>query len=199
MKHLADREIGARAAALVRQRGSPKEKMRLLGADRRTLYAWENGDATPGAYVLQAMARHGYDVLYILTGNATQQNTRLGGGDMKEAVTDSFCEGCWYYRGGCTKTCDYIFLEDRPRPCPPGDGCTVRITRKDRIPMKKPTWDTEAGRQMWQDGKTDTEIADAFGISTGAVTSYRLKHWCDGNSARGGETILQPLHPNKKG
>lgn len=79
MNHLADREIGTRAAALVRQRGSPTEQLRLLGLNRKSVYAWENGDAVPSAHALQAMARHGYDVLYILTGNPTHQITRLGG------------------------------------------------------------------------------------------------------------------------
>lgn len=43
--------------------------------------------------------------------------------------------------------------------------------------MRKPSWDTEAGRRMWLAGKKDEEIADAFRISTGAVTSRRKKYW----------------------
>lgn len=62
--------------------------------------------------------------------------------------------------------------------------------------MKKPSWDTEAGRQMWAEGKTDSEIADTFGISTGAVTSFRLKHWGGGNGTRGGRA---PKKPNLEG
>ena len=64
--------------------------------------------------------------------------------------------------------------------------------------MKKPSWDTEAGRQMWAEGKTDSEIADTFGISTGAVTSFRLKHWGGGNGTRGGEA-LKETQPKGKG
>ena len=36
------------------------------------------------------------------------------------------CRGCFYHSGW---SCDYILLEKRRRPCPPGDGCTVRKTR----------------------------------------------------------------------
>lgn len=43
--------------------------------------------------------------------------------------------------------------------------------------MRTPSWDTEEGRRMWMAGKKDEEIADAFGISTGAVTSRRKKYW----------------------
>lgn len=56
--------------------------------------------------------------------------------------------------------------------------------------MKKPTWDTEAGRQMWLDGKSDSEIADEFRISTGAVTSFRRKHW-EPKPKAGGETLTR--------
>lgn len=43
-----------------------------------------------------------------------------------------YCEGCDYYFGDydLSKTCNYIFIVGKPRPCPPGKGCTVRIERK---------------------------------------------------------------------
>lgn len=56
--------------------------------------------------------------------------------------------------------------------------------------MKKPCWDTAAGRQMWEAGKSDSEIADEFHISPGAVTSFRKKHW-EAKSGAGG----RPQHP----
>lgn len=41
------------------------------------------------------------------------------------------CAGCIYLGGRQElKTCNYIFLKDRKRPCPPGDGCTVKTVRK---------------------------------------------------------------------
>ena len=69
MKHTADRDIGLRAAELVRERGlQVKEQMRRLGLRRQSIHDWENGVCVPSAFALQAMAYLGYDVIYILTG-----------------------------------------------------------------------------------------------------------------------------------
>lgn len=87
----------------------------------------------------------------------------------------SRCLRCIYF-GLSTKTCDYILLEGHRRPCPPGDGCTVRRTRKD-LNVRKPKWDTELGRLLWLEGKSDGEIADELHIPTSSVTSYRRRHW----------------------
>lgn len=92
-------------------------------------------------------------------------------------ITSERCRLC-FFLGRSTGTCDYIFIIDERRPCPPGDLCTVRVTRKEmEKEMKKPTWDTEAGRQMWEEGKNDAQIADEFRISAGTVASYRKKYW----------------------
>lgn len=41
------------------------------------------------------------------------------------------CKGCIYYGligpYGC---CNYIFIKDERRPCPPGKDCTVKQKRK---------------------------------------------------------------------
>lgn len=42
------------------------------------------------------------------------------------------CAGCIYFGWansylGC---CNYIFMEDKRRPCPPGKGCTVKQKKK---------------------------------------------------------------------
>ena len=87
-----------------------------------------------------------------------------------------WCEPCIYY-GRSTLTCDYILLEDHPRPCPGGTGCTARRTRKELKNTRKPKWDTELGRLLWLDGRKDGEIADEFGIPISTVTSYRKRHW----------------------
>lgn len=93
-----------------------------------------------------------------------------------DAYHDPWCVKCLYY-SRYTKTCDYILIEDHSRPCPAGTGCTARKTRKDTIKMKKPKWDTELGRLLWLEGKTDGEIAEEFGIAISAVTAYRKRHW----------------------
>lgn len=38
-------------------------------------------------------------------------------------------------------------------------------------------WDTELGYQLYCEGKSDGEIADACRVKTSTVTSYRLKRW----------------------
>lgn len=51
---------------------------------------------------------------------------------------NSYCNGC-IYKGRVsfnTPCCDYIFIEDKMRPCPPGEGCTVKTTDHD-IKRKK--------------------------------------------------------------
>ena len=52
------------------------------------------------------------------------------GGENK--VADLYCCNCAYYGGHAEPawTCNYIFIEDKMRPCPPGKGCTVKIKRK---------------------------------------------------------------------
>lgn len=42
------------------------------------------------------------------------------------------CKGCAYWCGGKTtiKTCDYMLITGKRRPCPPGEGCTVKKREK---------------------------------------------------------------------
>lgn len=50
-------------------------------------------------------------------------------------VNDENCIGCRYYRllnGGPQMYCNYIFEEDRKRPCDPGKDCTVRRIKSGR-------------------------------------------------------------------
>lgn len=42
---------------------------------------------------------------------------------------------------------------------------------------RKATWDTGYGYELYLQGKSDAEIADACRVQTGAVTSYRVKRW----------------------
>lgn len=44
-----------------------------------------------------------------------------------------YCKGCYYWGGVNVGSvcCNYIFYEDRKRPCPPGKGCTEK--RRKRI------------------------------------------------------------------
>lgn len=46
----------------------------------------------------------------------------------------SYCEGCIYRKtfSGWLEYCDYMCMTDQRRPCPAGDGCTVKTTRRGR-------------------------------------------------------------------
>ena len=44
-----------------------------------------------------------------------------------------YCKDCVYYMGGFTKFCQYIFVEDKRRPCPPGKDCTVKVKRSKKV------------------------------------------------------------------
>lgn len=84
------------------------------------------------------------------------------------------CAGRMYY-GKSTDTCDYILIADQRRPCPPGLECTVRRTLKDVKKMGKPRWDTEFGRLLWLEGKSDVQIAKEMGVAPNTVLHQRRK------------------------
>lgn len=84
------------------------------------------------------------------------------------------CAGCMYY-GKSTDSCDYILIADQRRPCPPGPGCSVRRTTKEVKRMGKPRWDTELGRLLWLEGKSDAQIAKEMGVAPNTVLHQRRK------------------------
>lgn len=63
------------------------------------------------------------------------------------------CKDCVYYgRAGAEPICEYILLEQRRRPCPPGEGCTVKIVGG-ADDMKQKLWDEVRARQLYEGGK----------------------------------------------
>ena len=106
------------------------------------------------------------------------------------SVRSARCRGCFAL--GSQGTCNYIFIMEHRRPCPPGAQCTARMTRKE-LSMRKATWDTELGRKMWAEGKKDTEIASTLGIPTSTVTNYRLKHWAPARKKTTAPKEVQPV------
>lgn len=86
------------------------------------------------------------------------------------------CRGC-IYRGyaGSIPICQYILFTHRCRPCPAGDGCTVKTTTKGEFDMKK-AWDETRARQLYEEGKSDLDIADMVGASVGAITAWRHRN-----------------------
>ena len=90
---------------------------------------------------------------------------------------NTYCMPCIYYASS-TMSCDYIFIEDKCRPCPAGTGCTVRILKKDvKKKMGKPRWDIALGKQMWEQGMSDSQIAKHFGIAANTVLHQRRSYW----------------------
>lgn len=51
------------------------------------------------------------------------------------------CSDCFYcgkLSSGSVPYCRYIFMTNQKRPCPPGDGCTVKVRyRKRAYPLRK--------------------------------------------------------------
>ncbi len=105
-----------------------------------------------------------------------------------KSTTDTHCSDCVYYASS-TRTCDYILTTDRMRPCPAGEGCTERYTRKEAT-MAKATWDTAAAYDLYLAGKSDKEISEALNVPIGSVSFYRKKHW--------GGTIKSPVKKQKE-
>lgn len=90
---------------------------------------------------------------------------------------DAYCNGCYYF-GLSHQTCDYWEKADQLRGCPPGKGCTKRITKKEYMKMAtQKSWNKAAGYEMFKAGKTDKEIGEALGVTAAAVSYYRKKYW----------------------
>lgn len=48
-------------------------------------------------------------------------------------VCTKYCDPCTYrksFTSGTIPYCDYLCMTGKLRPCPAGDGCTVRVTRR---------------------------------------------------------------------
>lgn len=56
--------------------------------------------------------------------------------DERQAIMQEPCRGCMYFSGW---NCDYILMEKKRRPSPPGEACTARktrdISRRERMAM----------------------------------------------------------------
>lgn len=68
-KHKSDISIGQRCTEfIISLHPEIKRACALIGINRHRFYEWKNGQSTPSAYHLQALAYHGADVYYLLTG-----------------------------------------------------------------------------------------------------------------------------------
>lgn len=80
--------------------------------------------------------------------------------------------------------CGYILGEGNgSRGCDPGPACKRYEPEKKKEPVtvqikkKRPEWDKEKARQMWLDGKTDREIAEAVGVHPETIRKIRRRKW----------------------
>lgn len=91
------------------------------------------------------------------------------------------CRGCIYFSEN-TKTCDYILMTERCRPCPPGLACTVKEEPTRRKKTSSGRLDRNAMlRTLYKEGKNDREISALLGYSTGAVLNWRKRHGYQAN------------------
>lgn len=88
------------------------------------------------------------------------------------------CKGCAYtvLLSGVW-CCNYLQITGRCRPCPPGEGCTVRkaanLTKKGSAFMKRRGWDTEKAKTLYDQKLSDAEIAGEVGATASAVAYWR--------------------------
>jgi len=95
------------------------------------------------------------------------------------------CKGCSYLsKTGTEPTCDYLAITGKMRGCDIGVGCTHN-TRHERHEDR-----IEVIRQMTLDGKTDTEIGAAIGLSKWTVRNVRQQAGIDKH--RGGSKKRMP-------
>lgn len=92
------------------------------------------------------------------------------------------CNGCIYNRPLCSSSheatyCAYILITGRRRPCPPGEGCTVKRTGTRR----RIDWD--AAKAVYDRGGTDREIAQAVECAVISIKKWRKRN---GLPPRGG-------------
>lgn len=60
----------------------------LAGATRKTLFNWESGTAFPNSSVLETLAKHGLDVLYVVTGQ--RSNAQPAADAAEQVLLDSY-------------------------------------------------------------------------------------------------------------
>lgn len=55
-------------------------------------------------------------------------------------MASNYCDNCVYcgkFTSGAIRYCNYFMRTNQRRPCPPGEGCTVKVGRKVNRRKKK--------------------------------------------------------------
>lgn len=68
LETIGQRAVWAIEERCVERRTKKQEEMPKIGVPSSTLSFWRHGKTEPSGFILAAMAKEGYDVMWILTG-----------------------------------------------------------------------------------------------------------------------------------
>lgn len=92
------------------------------------------------------------------------------------------CAGCVYQvKVGDNLICDFLCQTGHRRPCPFGTGCTVKQTKEGETVSKR--WDVVTALKLYEEGKTDPEIAKIVGVSDQTIKAWRKREGLKSNYA----------------
>lgn len=101
------------------------------------------------------------------------------------------CDGCVYMGivSGQMPCCNYIFMEDRKRPCPPGDRCTVKKTGKYKKAVHKRMAIAEERRRKRKEAEMAARVARIRTVQCGVCgavfeTDIHNKRYCSKDCSR---------------
>lgn len=151
---------------------------RIIGVANGTICDWESGRYKPGPGSIEKLNR----IMETYDGEPVR----------KERTWQEMwkpCEGC-IYLGDNVRTCDYYLITGTRRPCPSGNGCTVRRNGKREyvrpFEMRAPatrfhrmipaTERDPRVRELYESGKNDGEISLETGHSVSSVYAWRKRH-----------------------
>ena len=78
-------------------------------------------------------------------------------------------------KAGHDPICEYILRTGHKWPCPPGKGCIVK-TKGHSDSMRVRSWDEARAKRLYDEGKSDLDIADMVGASEGAIIAWRRRN-----------------------
>lgn len=93
----------------------------------------------------------------------------------------AICPNNCIYKGvvGTTPCCNYVFIKDRLRPCPPGFDCTVYDSGK-----KRKAFPEARAMRLYEEGWTDAEIANDIGLKASTVGTWRRRAGLSPNKSK---------------
>lgn len=95
-------------------------------------------------------------------------------GGYVDKLVDQSCHKCRFWCKN-TNTCDYLIVTDKRRPCPPGKGCKVREKEIYTESGKRIRWDERQAWELYKQGLTDTQIAEAVGTTSHTIGNWRQR------------------------